>query len=73
MKLDDGNFALIEKKIADIQDKIDRSLVNPGARGELAIGHLRGARGDLFSLREILRNCLEIEPTIPEPQGPRAA
>jgi hypothetical protein len=72
MIIDDSNFERIEKKIADIQDKIDRGLMNPGVTGDTAVGYLRGARGDLFALRAILHESIEIEPTV-GPDNPDAA
>lgn|GEM_PF-5499608 len=72
MILDDGKFELIETKIADIQGKIDQGLADPGVNGARATEALRGARAELFKLRGIVRDCIEIEPTR-GPDTPRAA
>jgi hypothetical protein len=70
--LDDAKFENIEKKIADIQEKIDAGLMNPGVRGDLACDALRAARSEIFKLREIIQSSVEIEPNL-GPERPTAA
>jgi hypothetical protein len=72
MIMDDTKYALLEKKIGEIQRKIDKGIMNPGQRGELALDQLRAARAELFSLRELLQTSIEIEPDL-GPSGPKAA
>jgi len=69
MILSEGAFERIERKIAEIQDKIDQGIMDPGFDGEKAVNALRAARAQLFKLREILREGIEIEST----RGPDGA
>ena len=72
MTMDDDKFPLIEAKIDEIRGKIDKGIMNPGMRGELACDQLRAARSELFSLRELLHKSIDIEPA-KVPEGPRPA
>jgi hypothetical protein len=70
--LADAKFERIESKIADIQKEIDKGIMAPGVTGGAAIEALRDARTEVFRLREIIRDSIEIEP-VHEPEKPDAA
>jgi hypothetical protein len=73
MILDDAKFNLIDQKIDAIQDKVDSGLLDPGLDGDKARASLQGVRSSLFGLRTTLRECIELDPAWPGPEGPRAA
>jgi hypothetical protein len=73
MILDDAKFALIEQKIDEIRWKIDKGIMNPGVRGDLACEQLRAARAELFRLRELLHTSIELDPTCGPDHGSEVA
>jgi hypothetical protein len=72
MKIDDSGFERVIAKIADIQQKIDAGIMNPGLYGGGAADALRGARAEIFKLQAIIRDVVEIEPS-PVPERPDVA
>lgn len=68
MIIEDAKFERIERKISDIQAKIDFGIVAANDN-EAALGAIRGARTELFALRSLLRESIEIEPTTQPPSA----
>jgi hypothetical protein len=71
MILPDAKFEHIERKISDIQAKIDRGLMDTQDHSG-AISALRGARVELFALRSLIHESLEVREQ-PDPEDPQAA
>lgn len=67
--LNSGSYEAFDRKITDIQLKIDRGLLNP----ETALRYLREARSELFKLRQILRSEIVTENDNPGPDDPEVA
>ena len=63
MIINDDKFALIEGRISSIQAKLDSGLVLDEEYGIGAVQALREARVELFKLRTLLQEIIEVEPT----------
>jgi hypothetical protein len=72
MPFDSTKFEAVDKKIDEIRGKIDKGIMNPGLRGELALEQLRAARAELFALRGLFYSIMEIDQA-EAPEGPSPA
>lgn len=71
MAISETGFQRLEKKISDIQSRIDQGLSFDYGSGAVAITALRNARVELFELRSLLREHITIVPL--DPRDPDAA
>lgn len=71
MTISETGFQCLEKKVGDIQSKIDQGLSFDDESGAVALTALRSARVELFELRSLLREHITISPS-GNPEDPEA-
>lgn len=71
MTISETGFQCLEKKVEDIQSRVDQGLSFGGESGAVALTALRNARVELFELRSLLREQITISQQ--DPCDPDAA